>query len=83
MLDAQGKHSERYGFGNFRVVTVTPTRQRALNLCEKLRNAGFASKRFWFTDLSTVCSQDGVGILEKTFFTPKDYREEALYGFFD
>jgi len=38
---------ERYGIANFRVITVTPTRQRALNLCEKLRNAGFGSKRFW------------------------------------
>src|SRR5713101_206040 len=38
----QGKHTARYGITNFRVVTVTPTKQRALNLCEKLQKAGFA-----------------------------------------
>jgi hypothetical protein len=41
----------RYGIANFRVITVTPTRQRAFNLCEKLRKAGLALKRFWFSDL--------------------------------
>src|SRR5216683_1562587 len=50
----QGKHTARYGISNFRVITVTPTKQRAQNLCQKLRNAGLAFKRFWFTDLDAV-----------------------------
>jgi hypothetical protein len=36
----EGKHTARYGIGNFRVITVTPTKQRALNLCAKLKDAG-------------------------------------------
>lgn len=78
---AQGKHRERYGIGNFRVITIAPTRQRALNLCEKLRNAGLSSKRFWFADLATVCNEDRAGILEKVFFTSQDYQDGVLYGF--
>jgi protein involved in plasmid replication-relaxation len=77
----QGKHVARYGISNFRVITVTPTKQRALNLCEKLRNAGLTSKRFWFTDLAAVCNEDRAEILEKVFFTPQDYQDGALYGF--
>ena len=77
----QGKHTTRYGIANFRVITVTPTKQRALNLCEKLRNVRLASKRFWFADLAAVCNEGRAGILEKVFFTPQDYRDGALYGF--
>jgi len=51
----------RYGITNFRVVTVTPTEQRALNLCRKLRNTGLASKRFWFTDFGTAHTTSGRG----------------------
>ena len=80
---AEGRHRERYGIANFRVITITPTKQRALNLCEKLRNAGLASKRFWFTELPAVCGDDQRGILEKVFFTPKDYQEGVRYGFGD
>src|SRR5713226_2034443 len=68
----EGKHTSRYGIMNFRVVTVTPTKQRARNLCQRLRNEGFALKRFWFIDLNAV-SLDEPKILEKVFFTPKDF----------
>lgn len=53
----EGKHTARYGIANFRVITVTPTKQRALNLCAKLKDAGLASKRFWFTDFSQISGQ--------------------------
>jgi protein involved in plasmid replication-relaxation len=79
----QGRHSERYGITNFRVITVTPTKQRTLNLCEKLRNAGLGSKRFWFTDLGPICADDSPRILEKVFFTPKDFEGGALYSLRD
>jgi protein involved in plasmid replication-relaxation len=79
----QGKHTARYGIPNFRVITVTPTRQRAFNLCAKLRNAGLGSKRFWFTDLATVSPDAPARILEKVFFTPKDFDAGVLYGFGD
>lgn len=71
-----------FGITNFRVITVTPTRQRALNLCEKLRSLGFASKRFWFADLDAI-STDESRILAKIFFTPNDFDEGALYSFRD
>ena len=79
----QGKHTARYGISNFRVITVTPTKQRALNLCEKLQKAGFAFKRFWFTDLSPISVDEPARILEKVFFTPKDFQDGALYSFRD
>jgi hypothetical protein len=80
---AQGKHRERYGNGNFRVITVTPTRQRALNLCRKLQDAGIASKRFWFASIEPISHDEPERILEKIFCTPKDHREGVLYGFGD
>jgi Replication-relaxation len=79
----EGKHAERYGIANFRVITVTPTKQRALNLCAKLKNAGLASARFWFTDLSAISTDKPETILDKVFFTPKDFAEDAVYGFGD
>jgi hypothetical protein len=66
-----------------RVITVTPTKQRALNLCEKLRDAGLGSKRFWFTDLGAISPDEPAKILDKIFLTPKDFDEEVLYGFVD
>src|SRR5712692_8892201 len=65
----EGKHTARYGISNFRVITVTPTKQRALNLCEKLQKAGMALKRFWFTDLASISSDEPARILERVFFT--------------
>ena len=78
----QGKHTARYGITNFRVITVTPTRQRAMNLCQKLQKAGISSKRFWFTDFGSVSTEEP-RILEKVFFTPKDFELEALYSLRD
>jgi hypothetical protein len=65
------------------VITVTPTKQRALNLCEKLQRAGLAFKRFWLTDLAAVSPDQPARILEKVFFTPKDSQDGALYSFRD
>jgi len=79
----QGKHTARYGIRNFRVVTVTPTRKRAENLCRKLANAGLASARFWFTDLASVSPDEPGRILEKVFFTPRDFEDGVFYGFRD
>jgi hypothetical protein len=65
------------------VITVTPTKQRALNLCAKLKDAGLASKRFWFTDLGAISTDKPETILDKIFVTPKDFEEGVLYGFQD
>ena len=79
----QGKHTERYGISNFRVITVTPTKQRALNLCQKLENAGLGSNRFWFTDFPAFTTDEPAKILERVFFTPNDFQDGVLYGFRD
>ncbi len=76
----QGRHTARYGIKNFRVLTVTPTPQRAFNLCEKLERNGLAFKRFWFTDLSAVDPDNPGRVLEEIFFTPKDFREGIRYS---
>jgi hypothetical protein len=78
-----GKHTGRYGIMNFRVITVTPTRQRALNLCQKLQKAERACKRFLFTDLDSVSPGEPARILEKVFLTTKDFEEGTLYSFLD
>ena len=80
---AEGRHRERYGIANFRVITVTPTKQRALNLCQKLREAGFVSKRFLFTDLEPVNPDGPASILDKIFVTPKDFDQETAYSLVD
>lgn len=77
----QGRHTARYGIINFRVITVTPTKQRALNLCRKLTEAGLASARFWFTDIGMVSSVEPAGLLGKVFVTPKDFQGDSQYGF--
>lgn len=79
----QGRHTARYGMSNFRVITITPTRQRAENLCRKLAGAGLASGRFWFTDLAAVSSDESGGMLEKIFFTPRDIAAGVLHSFGD
>jgi hypothetical protein len=79
----QGKHFERYGITNFRVITIAPTKQRALNLCQKLRTEGLALKRFWFSDMDSVFHDEPRGVLEKVFLTPKDFEEGARYSLRD
>jgi Replication-relaxation len=79
----EGKHTTRYGIANFRVITVTPTKQRAMNLCEKLQKAGLAFKRFWFTDLGAVSPDDPMRIFERVFFTPGDFEQGTLYSLRD
>jgi len=77
----QGAHASRYGITNFRVITVTPTKQRALNLCRKLQEAGIDSGRFWFTDMSHVLLERPGEIVDNIFLTPKDYAEGLLHSF--
>jgi len=79
----QGKHTARYGISNFRVVTVTPTRKRAENLCRKLANAGLTSARLWFTYLASISPDDPMRMLGKIFLTPKDPQDGPLYSFRD
>lgn len=79
----QGKHSARYGITNFRVVILTPTKQRALNLCKKLQEAGLASKRFWFASIEPISPEEPTRILKKVFFTPKDFEIGAFYSLSD
>lgn len=77
----QNRHRERWGIPNFRVITIVPTYQRAVNLCSKLREVELNFKRFWFTDFSRYSLQRPEGILERIFITPKDHDESALYSF--
>jgi hypothetical protein len=79
----QGKHRARYGITNFRVVVLTPTKQRAFNLCQKLRDAGLPLKRFWFADFDTVFPDDPMRILERVFSTPKDFEQGTIYSLRD
>lgn len=73
----------RWGFTNFRVVTVIPTEQRLLNLCRKLREANLAFKRFWFTTADRYALEQPAGILEKIFATSHDFDSGERYRFTD
>jgi len=57
--------------------------QKTLNIQKKLQKAGLAFNRFWFTDLDSVSANEPRGILERIFFTPKDFEEGVLYSFLD
>lgn len=78
-----GGEMKRWGIPNFYVLTVTPTHERAANLCRSLVDADppLASKRFWFTDANHVSLDRPAEILEEIFFTPKDLSESILYSF--
>lgn len=55
----------------------------AVNLCEKLREAGLNSKRFLFTDIEPIDPDNPAKILDKIFLTPKDFQEGTVHSFFD
>jgi hypothetical protein len=78
-----GGDTKRWGIPNFYVLTVTPTHERAANLCRSMVDADppLTSKRFWFTDASRVSLDRPAEILEEIFFTPKDVSEGILYSF--
>jgi ribosomal protein L37AE/L43A len=67
-----------YNFGN----SLSDT-QRALNLYQKIQEAGLAFKRFWFTELAPVLPDEPGKILQLVFFMPKDFKTGTLYSFRD
>jgi hypothetical protein len=75
-----GGDAKRWGIPNFYVLTVTPTRERALNFCQAMNEHELGFKRFWFTDETHVSLNRPPEILEKIFFTPKDFAEGILYS---
>ncbi len=78
-----GRHTQRYRIQNFRVVTITPTRERAENLCRSMAEAkegDLKRKRFWFTDETHISLERPAEILEKIFFTPDDFARGILYS---
>jgi hypothetical protein len=75
----QQKCRERWGVTNFRVITVAPTKERAQNLCRKLKDAGLLYKRYWFAAQSDVL-HDPPKILEPIFITPKDFEVGTLHS---
>jgi hypothetical protein len=83
LLDLRGCHQSEYARPSVTRRPGLTTKQRALNLCAKLRDAGLASARFWFTDLSAIPTDKPETILEKIFFTPKDFEGCTLYSFQD
>lgn len=64
----------------FRVIVVTPTPERSLNLCQKLREADFRTKRFWFTHRPAYSLDQPETILDKIFYTPRDFATRICYS---
>ena len=62
---------------------ATPAKQRGLNLFQKIRNAGLAFKRFWFTGPDAVSADESTGILERISLCKispdkRDYRKVGI-----
>jgi hypothetical protein len=70
----QGLHVGRHGIKSFRVVTVTVTEARAMNLCTLA--ASFlperARKYFLFTSLNRFSGENKSAVLGKVFVSPRD-----------
>lgn len=75
-----GGDAKRWGIPNFYVFTVTPTQERARNLCQSMKERELPFKRFWFTDASHVSLERPAQILKKIFFTPKDFDQGVSYS---
>ena len=75
----QGRHQRAWGIADFRVLIVTPTPQRTLNLCAKLAAAELPFKRFWLTDLTRYSLATPHSVLGSIWLTPRDF-PEALYS---
>ena len=75
-----GGDARRWGIPNFYVITLTPTRERAQNLCQAMGERELGFKRFWFTDAGHVSLERPTEILENIFFTPRDLSEGILYS---
>lgn len=67
-----GCHAKRWGIPNFYVLTITPTKERALNLCYAMLKHHLRFRRFWFTDASQVSLERPSNILHNVFLTPRD-----------
>jgi len=69
----QGKHSEKYGIKNFRVLTITKSKERARNLREVTKQAderqkGFSA--FWFTSEENYSLEKPTNVLNPIWKTP-------------
>ena len=72
----KGLHTRRFGVKKFRVVTVTLTRERALNLCEtavKVLPEGAARQMFLFTSIEKFSLESPGAILGEIFVRPHDF----------
>ena len=72
----QELHTKKFGVKKFRVVTVTLTRQRALNLCETAAGIlpdGAAKQMFLFTSVENFSLENPGPVLDEVFIRPKDF----------
>lgn len=78
----QGRYTEKYGFKGARVVTVTLTEARAVNLCAASRevlpsgNARF----YYFTSTKHFSFENPAQILDAIFISPKDFDTDMRYS---
>lgn len=75
----EGGHTKKYGFNNFRVLTITKTKARRDNLCKAAKDADDkqkGSQLFWFVCQDQFLLEDP----QKALFEPiwKTPREEKL-----
>jgi hypothetical protein len=75
-LAYQESFKEKYGYDDFRVIWVFPTKERVVRILSKLENE-LPYRKFWLTDEESYQTN----ISGRIFWTPKDFRD-ATYGLF-
>ncbi len=71
----QDLHTKKHGIKGFRVVTVTLTRERALNLCQATADIIGPGKHYLFAPIGNVSLSQPDPIFGNIFITPKDYED--------
>jgi hypothetical protein len=79
----QELHTERYGIKSARVVTVTLTEARALNLCKAAREvvAEGDQKFYYFAPVEHFSFEEPEQVFDDIFMTPRDFEADKRYSF--
>ena len=78
----QGRYTEKYGFKGARVVTVTLTEARAVNLCVASREVlpSKDAKFYYFASTKHFSFENPAQILDAIFISPKDFDTDMRYS---
>lgn len=80
----QGLHTKKYGIGTFRVITMTLTEARAVNLCaasrEVLPTSADEQKSYYFASVKHFSFDAPEHIHDNIFIAPRDFETDGRYS---